>query len=143
MEERFKNWKHPKIIDGKPTRYSWIVQNKEGLKLGRYTDIGAFAYINAKAGVAIENNVQIGGGVKIYSINTIDKTRGRVILKKNCKIGANSVILPDVVVGENSIVGALSLVKSRTRILANEVWVGRPAKKIGEIKNNKRIYNIK
>ena len=31
---RFENWKKPKIIDGKPTKYNWIVQNLEGFTLG-------------------------------------------------------------------------------------------------------------
>lgn len=141
MTNRFKNWKKPKIKEGKPTKYNWVVQGVKGLKLGKYTDIGAFTYINSKEGVVIEDWVQIGGGAKIYSENTIDQTKGKIVLKKNSKVGANTVILPDVEVGENSIVGALSLVKSGTRIPDNEIWAGRPAKKIGEIKGEKRIYN--
>jgi len=133
MKKRFENWQYPEIEEGKPTKYNWIVQGKDGLKLGKYTDIGVFTYINAKAGVVIEDYVQIGGGAKIYSSNTIDDTKGKIILKRNCKIGANTMVLPDVTVGENSIVGALSLVKSGTSIPANEVWAGVPAKKIGEI----------
>jgi hypothetical protein len=48
------NWKYPKIEDGKPTKYNWIVQNLDGLNLGFNTDIGAFSYINAKYKVIIE-----------------------------------------------------------------------------------------
>ncbi len=140
MEDRFKNWAKPEIEDGKPTKYNWIVKGKSNFKLGKYTDIGAFSYINASAGVEIEDNVQIGSGVKIYSINTIDETSGKIILRKSSKIGTNSVILPNVEIGENSIVGALSLIKSGTKISANEIWVGQPAKKIGEIKDGKRVY---
>lgn len=138
--ERFKNWEYPEIDEGKPTKHNWVVFGKDNLELGRYTDIGAFAILDAKAGIVIEEYVQIGGGAKIYSVNTIDNTRGKVILKKNSKIGANSVVLPDVTVGENSVVGALSIVKSGTKIPANEIWAGRPAEKIGEIKDGKRIY---
>ena len=133
MEKRFENWEYPEIEEGKPTKYNWIVQGKEGLELGKYTDIGAYTYINAKAGVVIEDYVQIGGGAKIYSVNTIDGTRGRIVLKRDSKVGANSVILPNVTIGEKSVIGALSLVKSGTNIPANEVWAGVPAKKIGEI----------
>ncbi|GAI01951.1 unnamed protein product, partial [marine sediment metagenome] len=71
---------------------------------------------------------------------TISNRKGRVILKKNCKIGANSVILPNVTIGENSVVGACSVIRYGTNIPANEIWVGIPAKKIGEIKNGKRIF---
>ena len=140
MENRFKNWKYPKIEDGKLTEYYWIVKHKNNLKLGKRIDIGSFSYINAKFGVVIEDDVQIGGGVKIYSLDTISNKNGKVVLKKNCKIGANSVILPNVVIGENSIIGACSVVKNGTNILSNEIWGGASAKKIGEIKNGKRKY---
>ena len=140
MEKRFKNWKKPKIEEGKLTKYNWIVQNKNNLKLGYKTDIGVFTYINAKSGVIIEDYVQIGGGVKIYSVDTISNNKGRVILKKNSKIGANSVILPNTIIGKNSIIGACSVIPYGTNIPSNEIWAGAPAKKIGIIKNGKRKY---
>lgn len=133
MEDRFKNWQYPEIEEGKFTKYNWLVQNKDGLKLGKYTDIGALSYINAKNGVVIEDNVQIGGGCKIYSQDTIGDKQGKVVLKNNCKIGANSVILPNVIVGENSIIAAGSVVKYGTVIPKNEIWAGSPAKKIRKI----------
>lgn len=126
MQSRFKHWQYPEIEDGKPTKYNWIVQNKEGLELGFATDIGAFSYINAKYGVVIEDEVQIGSHCSIYSISTIDDKQGKVVLKKNCKIGSHSTILPNVTVGENSIVGAHSLVLSD--IPDNVVAFGVPAK---------------
>lgn len=140
MKKRFKNWKKPAIKEGKLTKYNWLVKNKKNLKLGNKTDIGAFTYINAHSGIIIEDYVQIGGGSKIYSIDTISNKKGKIILKKNCKIGANSVVLPNIIVGENSIVGACSVVKYGTNIPKNEIWAGTPAKKIGIIKNNKRKY---
>ena len=133
MEDRFKNWQYPEIEEGKFTKYNWIVQNKEGLKLGKYTDIGALCYINAKNEVLIEEGVQIGGGCKIYSQDTIGSKEGKIILKKNSKIGANSVLLPNVTVGENSIIAAGSVVKFGTIIPANEIWAGSPARKIRDI----------
>lgn len=126
MEKRFKNWKKPIIKEGKLTKWNWIVQGVNNLKLGKETDIGAFVYVNAGAEVVIEEGVQIGAGTKIYSISTIDNKKGRVILKKNCKIGANSVIMPGVTVGENSIIGALSFVNKN--IPDNVVAFGVPAK---------------
>ena len=137
---RFKNWQPPKIEEGKLTKYNWLVKNKENLKLGSETDIGAFVYLNAYSGIIIEDYVQIGGGVKIYSLDTISNKKGKVILKKNCKIGANSVILPNTIVGENSVIGACSVIKYGTKIPPNEIWAGGPAKKVGEIKNEKRKY---
>ena len=123
---RFENWEYPEIEENKPTKYNWIVRHIENFKLGQETDIGAFSYINAKYGVVIEDEVQIGGGVKIYSESTIDNKQGKVVLKKNCRIGANSVIMPGVTIGENSIVGAFSFVNQD--IPANVVAYGIPAK---------------
>jgi acetyltransferase-like isoleucine patch superfamily enzyme len=133
---RFKDWKYPKIEEGKLTKYKWMVQHKDKLKLGYKTDIGAFTYINAKNGVTIEDYVQIGSHCAIYSISTIDNKEGTVMLKKNCKIGSHSVIMPGVTVGENSIVGAFSFVN--TDIPANVVAAGIPAKVIKKIKSNLR-----
>ena len=126
MEKIFKNWKYPEIEEGKLTKYNWLVQNKEGLKLGKHTDIGVFTYINAKKGVVIEDNVQIGSHCSIYSVSTIDNKKGRVVLKKNCKIGSHSVIMPGVTVGENSIIGAFSFVNKD--IPANVIAFGIPVK---------------
>lgn len=128
MQSRFKHWQYPQIEEGKLTKYNWIVQNKEGLELGFATDIGTFSYINAKYGVVIEDEVQIGSHCSIYSVSTIDDKKGKVVLKKNCKIGSHSTILPNVTVGANSIVGAHSLVLSD--IPDNVVAFGIPAKVI-------------
>jgi len=131
MENRFNSWKFPKIEEGKPTKYNWVVQNKDGLKLGYKTDIGAFSYINAKYGVTIEDEVQIGSHCSIYSVSTIDQKYGEVKLMKNCKIGSHSTILPGVSVGENAIVGAHSLVIEN--IPDNVLALGVPAKVIRSI----------
>ncbi len=128
---RFNNWKYPEVIDGKPTKYNWIVQNVDGLKLGYATDIGAFSYINAKYGVIIDESVQIGSHCSIYSISTIDNKTGAVHLKNNSKIGSHSTILPGVTIGENSIIGAHSLVIYD--IPDNVIAFGVPAKVIKKI----------
>ncbi len=124
--ERSTNWKYPEIQEGKPTKYNWVVQNLNGFKLGFATDIGAFSYINAKYGVIIEDFVQIGSHCSIYSLSTIDDKQGEVHLKKNCKIGTHSSIMPGVTIGENSIIGAHSLVLED--IPDNVIAFGMPAK---------------
>jgi len=130
---RFKNWKMPQIKEGRLNKYNWIVQHKKRLKLGHKTDIGAFTYINAKNGVIIEDKVQIGSHCSIYSVSTIDDKEGKVILKKNCKIGSHSVIMPGVSVGKNSIVGAFSFVNKN--IPDNVLTYGIPVKIIRKLKN--------
>ena len=135
MEERFKDWEEPVVENGKLTKWNWMVQHPENLKLGKKVDIGAFTYINAKYDIEIQDNVQIGSHCSIYSISTIDEKNGKVILKKNCKIGTHSVVMPGVTVGENSIVGAFSFVKDN--IPDNVIAFGVPAKVVRSLKNHK------
>lgn len=128
QEERFDGWKAPELREGELTRWNWMVQHKDRLQLGYRTDIGAFTYINAKHGVVVEDFVQIGSHCSIYSLSTIDGKQGQVVLKRNCRIGTHSVVMPGVTVGENAIVGAFSFVNRD--IPANAVAVGTPAKVI-------------
>jgi acetyltransferase-like isoleucine patch superfamily enzyme len=132
MTSRFKNWEYPVIEENKLTKYHWLVQHKDKLKLGYETDIGAFTYINARNGVIIEDNVQIGSHCSIYSVSTIDDKDGRVILKKNCRIGSHSTIMPGVTVGVNSIIGAHSFVNKA--IPDNVLAFGTPVKIIKKLK---------
>ena len=137
MNDRFKDWEYPEIEEGKLTKYNWLVQHKDNLSLGYKTDIGAFTYINAKYGVTIEDEVQIGSHCSIYSVSTIDGKEGEVVLKRNCKIGAHSTIMPGVTVGENAVVGAMSFVNCD--IPDNCVAVGVPAKIIKSIDGAEQI----
>ena len=136
---RSKNWRidwsSPEIEENKPTKWNWIVQNKAGIKLGKYTDIGAFTYINARYGVEIQDEVQIGSHCSIYTVSTIDEKQGAVKLKKNCKIGSHSVIMPGVTVGKNSVVGAFSFVNKD--IPDNVLAVGMPVRIVRNLKDAK------
>jgi acetyltransferase-like isoleucine patch superfamily enzyme len=135
---RFENWQYPQIEEGKPTKYNWVVQDKDNLKLGYKTDIGTFSYINAKFGVIIEDFVQIGSHCSIYSLSTIDNKKGTVTLKKNCRIGSHSVVMPGVTIGENSIIGAFSFVNKD--VPNNCLAFGIPAKVIRKL-TDKELQN--
>lgn len=126
MNNRFENWTYPEIVDGKLTKYNWIVQGIHGFKLGYKTDIGAFSYINAQYGVEIEDYVQIGSHCSIYSVSTIDGKKGKVFLKKNSSIGSHSTIMPGITIGQNSIIGAHSFVN--IDIPDNVIAFGTPVK---------------
>ena len=117
---RFEEWKPPKIEHNITTKYGWRVSYPENFKLGKYTDIGFGTYIMAKYGVIIEDDVEIGSHCSIYSHNTINEkvhvmgmskliTKGKVHLKKGGCIGAHTIILPGVVVAENKLIKAHSL----------------------------------
>ncbi len=126
MAERFKDWQYPQFDDRGMTKWNWMCQYHESLKLGKNTDIGAFSYINAKYGVEIQENVQIGSHCSIYSWSSIDDKKGKVVIKKNARIGSHSVIMPGITVGENTVVGAFSFVTKD--VPDNATAFGVPAK---------------
>jgi|SRR3972149_7201553 len=127
-----RTWKKPIIRHGNLTKYNYIVQYPQKLKIGKNFDIGTFTYINSRFGVQIEDNVQIGSHCSIYSHSTIDDKNGPIILKKNCRIGTHSTVMPNVTIGENSVIAAYSFVTKN--IPKNEVWAGIPAKRIKKLK---------
>jgi len=132
-ENRFDDWKPPKIEEKKlHPKFYFLVQHKDKLKLGKNTDIGEFTYINAKYGVVIGDNVQIGSHCSIYSHSTIDGKKGKVDIKENAKIGTHSTIAPGVTIGKNSTIGAYSFVNKN--IPDNVVACGIPVNIIRKIK---------
>ena len=131
MKKRFKKWKKPKIIHGKLTKWHWKVLRPENLKMGKNVDISSFVVIFAHNGVTIEDNVEIGPHCSIMSADIISGKKGPVALKKNSRIGAHSVVMPGVTVGENTIVGAFSLVLKD--LPPNVIAFGVPAKVIKKI----------
>ena len=126
MEKRFKEWQNPEFDETGMTKWNWMCQYHENLKLGENTDIGAFTYINAKYGVEIQENVQIGSHCSIYSWSTIDDKKGKVTIKKDARIGSHSVVMPGVTIGQSAVVGAFSFVTKD--VPDNAVALGVPAK---------------
>lgn len=129
MSERFKDWKAPEFDATGMTKWNWMCQYHENLQLGKRTDIGAFTYINAKYGVEIQEEVQIGSHCSIYSWSTIDDKKGKVTIKRNAKVGSHSVVMPGVTIGENAVVAALSFVNAD--VPDNTVVAGVPARAMG------------
>ncbi len=86
------------------------------------------------------NGVVISEGVKIYTHdhdvykythkeknNAIQK---KTIIKENVWIGAGSIILPGITIGQYSVIGAGSVVTHD--VPDNCIYAGNPAKKIGD-----------
>jgi carbonic anhydrase/acetyltransferase-like protein (isoleucine patch superfamily) len=55
------------------------------------------------------------------------------VLKENCLIGMNAVVMDDVEVGSESIVGALCFVPAEMKIPPRKIVVGNPAKIIKDV----------
>jgi acetyltransferase-like isoleucine patch superfamily enzyme len=137
--ERFKDWKKPEFNEAGVTKWNWMCQNNDKLSLGKNSDIGAFTYINAKYGVEIGEEAQVGSHCSIYSESTIDDKRGKVVISRNARIGAHSVIMPGVTIGEDAIVAACSFVNKD--VPDGAVFGGVPAKEL-RFANNKLPSSI-
>ncbi len=133
-KDRFPRWKQPAFDRKGMTKWGWMCQHPEKLKLGKYVDIGAFTYINAKYGVEIEELAQVGSHSSIYSVSTIDNKRGKVVIRRNARIGSHSLIMPGVTIGENSVVGAFSFVDRN--VPANAVVYGIPVHMARKLKGS-------
>jgi phenylacetic acid degradation protein/carnitine operon protein CaiE len=73
--------------------------------------------------VHLKKGAHVGHGAIIHG----------AILEENCLIGMNSVIMDDVVIGKESIVGALCFVSANTNIPERSLVVGNPAKIIKQV----------
>lgn len=124
---RFQNWQPPEIRHNEDTKWGWRVLEPWNLLLGENTDIGYGTLIVAGAGVEIQEGCQLGSHCSIYSINTIDGTKGKVTIKKGARVGTHSTIFPGVTIGENALVGAYSLVKND--VPDNAIVMGIPARR--------------
>lgn len=111
--------------------------------LTRFSNFGSEPYL-----VEIGDNCLITSGVKFLTHDTsvevalrkyenqktlengyFDKTLfGKIIIRDNCFIGVNSIVLPGVTIGPNSIVAAGSVVTKD--VLPDMVYGGNPARKI-------------
>jgi acetyltransferase-like isoleucine patch superfamily enzyme len=134
MGSRFKEWVMPEFDEKGMTKWNWMCQHPENLKIGKGADIGAFSYINALHGVEIKEDAQIGSHAAIYSVSTIDGKKGKVSIGRNARIGSHSIIMPGVTIGDNAIVGAFSMVNRN--IPDNYLAYGVPVRLIRQLKND-------
>ena len=87
-------------------------------------------------GIDIEDNVFIGANVT-FTNDKYPRSKNpnwklmTTMIRKGASIGAGSTILPGLTIGENSIVGAGSVVTKN--IPSGEVWLGNPAKFVRKI----------
>ncbi|MBS1627864.1 MAG: transferase hexapeptide repeat family protein [Bacteroidetes bacterium] len=75
--------------------------------------------------VLLKEAAHIGHGAVIHGAT----------IGKNCLIGMNAVIMDNVVLEEECIVGALSFIKADEKFAARSLIVGNPAKKVKEVSN--------
>ncbi|MCL5129860.1 acyltransferase [Algibacter sp. L4_22] len=130
---------------GRPQKCTFIVDKNAELVIGNNVGISQVAIV-CHSRIIIGDNVKIGGGVCIYDtdFHSLDsnirnddkedrdnKINLPIEIKKNAFIGAHTTILKGVIIGENAIVGACSLIAND--IPSNEIWAGNPARLIKKI----------
>lgn len=113
----------------------------KNLTIGKNVFINAACQFQDQGGITIGDDTHIGPKVVVATINHGLKAKDRLILHlapvhigKNVWIGASTVILPGVTIGDNAVIGAGSVV--RTDVPKDTVYAGVPAKFIKEIDNS-------
>ena len=115
--------------------------HKNLMVIGDHTWIGQQCFLHSAGGLRIGKAVGIGPRVTILTSQhrALDRDLpvyfsplefAEVVLEDGCDIGAGTIILPGVKVGEGAIIGAGAVVTCD--IPPYEIWAGVPARKIGE-----------
>lgn len=123
---------------------------------GHHVHFGKRVYANFNLTLVDDSHIYIGDYTMIGPNVTI-ATAGHPVLPelreknyqynipvhigKNCWLGAGVVVLPGVTIGDNTVIGAGSIVTKN--IPANVVAVGNPCKVIREINDRDRQYYYK
>jgi acetyltransferase-like isoleucine patch superfamily enzyme len=110
------------------------------ITIGDDVRIHPMTYLDASGELEIGSHVGISTGVQIFTQNhSIDRGSlyynqpyryGKVIIEKDCWIGAGAIIIGPVIVKEGTIVAAGAVVTKDTDLYS--IVAGVPAKKIGE-----------
>jgi maltose O-acetyltransferase len=111
------------------------------LTVGDYCGMGLDTTIQAHGGVEMGNHVQLGPGVKIWSVNHVFTDPNRpvaeqgydhkpVVIGNDVWIGANSFVMPGAHIGDGVIVSAGSVVGAKP-IEPYSIVAGNPARRIG------------
>ncbi|VFS76530.1 putative lipopolysaccharide biosynthesis O-acetyl transferase WbbJ [Kluyvera cryocrescens] len=119
-----------------------ISAGEGGVYIGSYIHIAVFCSIIGAGKVSISNYANLSSRVSIYSSNDdysghymtnplvpiefINVSSGSVFIGKHVIIGSGSVVLPNVVINEGAVVGALTLIKDTCKEFT--VYTGVPAK---------------
>jgi acetyltransferase-like isoleucine patch superfamily enzyme len=133
---------------GDNSKIGAFVEIQKNAKVGRNCKISSHSFICE--GVTIQDNVFVGHGVVF--INDLfpratnphgdlqteqDWTLDRTIVRKGASIGSGATILANIVIGENAMVGAGSVVTHD--VPDNAVVAGNPAKVLRMIQPELRV----
>lgn len=126
-----------------PVHWSSKISSPEKINRGtRYPGLSMGCHIDGRNGIIFGDNVWIGPRVSVISMNHDLNdyhqyiSSDPIIVGNNCWLGAGSIILPGVELGEHTVVAAGSVVTKSFRD-SDQVIAGTPAqivKKLGKYK---------
>ncbi|MEG4407517.1 acyltransferase [Microcoleus sp. MON2_D5] len=121
-----------------------FIMGGKSTRIGSFIHIASFTSITGGGELVMEDFTGLSGGVRVYTGNedysggcltnpSVPEpyrlpTRSFVHIKKHAIVGANTVILPGVVIGEGAAIGANSLVTKDCEPW--KIYFGSPAKAI-------------
>lgn len=122
-----------------PVHWTSRVLSPDKIERGtRFPGLAYGCHIDGRNGIVFEENVWVGPRVSIVSMNhnlndyfryELDKP---VVIRRNCWLATNSVILPGVELGEHTIVAAGAVV-TKSFPEGNQILAGNPAKVIRKL----------
>lgn len=122
--------KHVYIGPGAAIRGDWgQIIIKDGCNVQENCTIHMFPGVT----VVLEEGAHIGHGAIIHGAH----------IGKNVMVGMNSVIMDEVSIGENSIIGALTFIKAGETIPARSLVVGNPGKVVKELTDDMIAWKTK
>lgn len=121
---------------GKNCKIDAFVYVEEGVVIGDNCKIRPFVFI--PRGVTIEDDVFVGPNVS-FTNDKYPKVKGdwkllTTVVRRGASIGANSVVLPGVMIGEDALIGAGSVVTKD--VPSNTIVTGNPAGMVGSRDKN-------
>ena len=136
---------------GDETKIGAFVEIQKNARVGRCCKISSHTFICE--GVIIEDNVFVGHGVTFVNDSypratapdgnlqtQSDWTVEKTLVKRGASIGSGATILSNIVIGENALVGAGSVV---TRdVTANTIVAGNPAKILRSIDSIESVSKV-
>lgn len=145
-------------IDTKIWQFTIVLKNAV---IGSNCNVNANVFIEND--VVIGDNVTIKSGVQIWDGVTIEDdvfigpnatftnditprskqhpdSFQKTVIKQGASVGANSTIIPGIIIEKYGLIGAGSVLTKSTG--KNELWLGNPAKKVGFVTNEGETLNL-
>lgn len=126
------------------------------IHIGSMVHISAYVALYGGKGIYIHDCSGISARTTVYSavddfggdfligpmcpLGTTHVTGGAVVLKKYTQIGASCVIMPDLIIGEGSVVGAMSFINKSLDSWG--IYAGVPVKRLKDRNKGLLAFNL-